>query len=64
MTEPTAPEPDKTAKPDTKRRVSGARTLALMLLVGLVVVGAVVVITAGGMPSFHAPRVLGTNRKW
>jgi len=55
----------KAPKPkDTRRRVSGKRTLALMLLLGAVVIAAVVVITAGGMPSFHAPRVLGSNRKW
>jgi hypothetical protein len=61
-------EPDRAAKgpkpKDTRRRVSGKRALALMLLVGALVIGVVVVITAGGMPSFHAPRVLGSNRKW
>jgi len=57
-------EPTKPKSKDERKRVSGAKLLALMLLVGLVLVAAVVVITAGGVPSFHAPRVLGSGRKW
>lgn len=47
-----------------RRRVSGKRTLALMLLAGMLLIGVVVAVAAGGMPSFHAPQVLGPSRKW
>lgn len=49
--------------PASRRRVSGKRTLALMLVVGVLVIGTVVAVTAGGLPSFHAPRVLVPNHR-